>query len=491
LAFCYGAGAEAGPGGFCGVALFRSLADPKTLAFALLSVVATTLGCSRVPGEPEPLGTPWNADDIALGRCVQTCSPDYGPRSITLDECERVEEGLEFFPAPVWDWEDGGRGDAYSYQDGTTEFLSTNTPTCTVDVHAELGVETSCQSQYTPLAAPVDRCGSTRALHLRGGPFREWGGGLGVRLDNLANDAAVAMGSTCPSIPPETPDPATPAFCPEYIERIATAPGSVYVKPATDTSEEVVTTFPMNAGAYYLMQVDLREWEGISFWARRGPDSQAGIRMVLADLNMDDDASFLETQGGLEPTCRRAKECDCRNHRKCTLWPSGEAEGRQWIGGNYCAEPELDVSPFSSMHPWNHELYRCEESACDYRYAAYPNTPDAPFFTTERTADNYVGTASCNTHTFDNDITRKGCFDAVKGPVPPESADRCGDPWIAPVRLNGDWSFYKVPFSDFRQEGYGMEFPAIKLDAVTMVRFTWNVGWIDYWIDDVRFYRKK
>jgi hypothetical protein len=24
---------------------------------------------------------------------------------------------------------------------------------------------------------------------------------------------------------------------------------------------------------------------------------------------------------------------------------------------------------------------------------------------------------------------------------------------------------------------------------VTVVRFTWTVGWVDYWIDDVRFYR--
>jgi hypothetical protein len=23
-----------------------------------------------------------------------------------------------------------------------------------------------------------------------------------------------------------------------------------------------------------------------------------------------------------------------------------------------------------------------------------------------------------------------------------------------------------------------------------MVRFTWHVGWADFWIDDVRFYRK-
>ena len=468
--------------------MFRSLAQPKTLAFAVLSVAATSIGCSRVPGELDDLGPAWNADDIALGRCVQTCTPDYGPRPITPEECERVEEGLEFFPANVWDWE--GADSAYSYQDGTTEFLATNwllaaptdgTPPCTVEAHASEAPDVNCLANYNPTAAPVDRCGSTRAMHVRGGPFREWGGGLGRRLDNLAITAASNIGSSCPPIPPETPDPATPSFCPEYDARVADAPGAVYVKPATPTSEEVVTTVPMNETSYYLMQVDLREWEGISFWARRGPDSQPGVRIALADKNLDDDVSFLETGGGIEPTCRRAKECDCRNHRPCTPGPSGEF---------FCWDPTLDVDPTAQMHPWNHELYRCGVSACDYRYAAYPNLPDAPFVTAERT-DNYVGTASCNTFTFRNDITRKGCFDAVNGPTPPESFQRCGDPWFAPVRLSTDWEFYRIPFSELRQEGYGQEFPAIKLEAITMVRFTWTNGWIDYWIDDVRFYRRK
>jgi hypothetical protein len=498
--------------------LFRSFAHPKTLTFALLSVVATTLGCSRMPGEPDDLGVPWNANDIAIGRCVGTCSPDYGPEPITLEDCARAEAGLEFFPVPVWDWEPGGFGgsdpvnnprygadDAYSYQDGTTEFLMTNAvgttndftgdgigEPCTAEWHAYEGNEANCQAQYgMPVPAPVDRCGSTGAMHLRGGPFREWGGGLGIRLDGFAQAAAEGIGSECPAIPLENPDPSEPAFCPEYSSRIANAPGWEYY----DTSLMMTTRYEtFNETGYYLMQVDLREWEGISFWARRGPDSQPGFRVVLGDLNLDDDASFIETQAGIEPTCRRAKECDCRNHRTCTRWSAGYlidelGQRREWNTGFYCAEPSLDLSPYSQMHPWNHEAYRCDVTACNYRYAAYPGSPDAPFWTSDRTEDRFQGTASCNTWTFDNDITRKGCFDP-NGQKPPESADRCGDPWIAPVRLSSDWEFYQVPFTDLRQEGYGKEFPATKLSAITMVRFTWHVGWADFWIDDVRFYRK-
>jgi hypothetical protein len=229
------------------------------------------------------------------------------------------------------------------------------------------------------------------------------------------------------------------------------------------------------------MITDVRGWEGISFWARRGPDSQPGFRLAIQDRNLDDDISFQETSGGLVPHCRRAKECDCRNHRPCTPGP---------MGGFFCWDPKLDLSPEATRHPWNHELYRCGVTQCDDPYPAYPNQPDPPFWTSER-QDNYVGTASCASFTFRNDITRLQCFDTTNGPTPTESVDKCGDPWITPVRLSSDWAFYKIPFTELRQEGYGKEFPVIDLSAITSVRFTWGVGWLDVWIDDVRIYRRK
>jgi hypothetical protein len=112
-------------------------------------------------------------------------------------------------------------------------------------------------------------------------------------------------------------------------------------------------------------------------------------------------------------------------------------------------------------------------TACDYRYAAYENEPDWPFITAERT-DGFsrAATATCNPYTFKNDITRDQCFD-LNGEPPAEGPQRCGDPWFSPVRLSEDWQFFRVPFTELRQEGYGKEFPAIDLSAITMVRFTW------------------
>jgi hypothetical protein len=468
--------------------LFRSLAHPKTFAFVGTSVAATAivLGCGIRDGELE-LPVPWNEEDHSFGRCVGQCTPDYGPRPITTEECARVEMGLEFFPEPVWDWEGQiGTPDepqAYAYQDGTTEFLSTNTPTCTVETAADLVLwpaESNCQAEYTPTPALVDRCGSTRALHVRGGPFREWGGGLGKRLDNLARAAAENIGSSCglTDIPPEDPDPSRPAFCPKLDPHVQNAPG-VVIDPATDDRFRFEQVEPN----YYAMRVDLREWDGISFWARRGPDSQPGFRIALGDRNIDDDPSMLETAGGIVPRCRRAKECGCKNHRPCNPGPDGEL---------YCWDPTLDVHPNDHIHPWNHEPARCGYSQCNNPYAAYENVPDWPFLTpeTDLTAFRAAATASCNSFTFQNDITRDYCFDK-NGPMPPEGFERCGDPWFSPVRLSENWQFFRVPFTELRQEGYGKEFPAIDLSAITMVRFTWTVGWVDYWIDDVRFYRRQ
>src|SRR5690606_41446453 len=41
------------------------------------------------------------------------------------------------------------------------------------------------------------------------------------------------------------------------------------------------------------MTLDLTEWDGISFWARRSSnDAQGGFRVVLGDKHTDDDLSY-------------------------------------------------------------------------------------------------------------------------------------------------------------------------------------------------------
>ena len=47
-----------------------------------------------------------------------------------------------------------------------------------------------------------------------------------------------------------------------------------------------------------------------------------------------------------------------------------------------------------------------------------------------------------------------------------------------------------VPFTDMHQQGWAMESHFLDLTGASVMRFTFDRGWIDYWIDDVSFYRR-
>jgi hypothetical protein len=58
------------------------------------------------------------------------------------------------------------------------------------------------------------------------------------------------------------------------------------------------------------------------------------------------------------------------------------------------------------------------------------------------------------------------------------------------VHVGTEWKFYAVPFTDLQQQGFAKESRALDLHSVSVVRFLWDRGWVDYWLDDVRFYRR-
>jgi hypothetical protein len=346
---------------------------------------------------------------------------------------------------------------------------------------------------YAPTTAPIERCGVVNdALHVRGGPFREWGGGVGRRLVNFATNAAAALGTTCPLPPPPERDPATPSFCPHFDPRLDDAPGH--------TLSDGTVRLPPDPTLAYAMTVDLTEWEGVSFWARRGPDSQGGFRIAIGDRNTDDDIAFLEFNSGLTPRCSRIKQCECRQQDKLCLPLYPDVTPNK----TYCWNPATDYPPATddwqptpdapfppSFNPDTAGWERCGNWSCDQPYAAFENEPDFAFSTPDNEDEGKRGTNVCAPYAFATDQTGMYCYDPVKGPPPAESTERCGDTWLDPVGLSTDWQFFKVPFTELRQEGWAKRFPRLDLSAVTMIRFTWSVGWVDYWIDDVRFYRRK
>ena len=74
-----------------------------------------------------------------------------------------------------------------------------------------------------------------------------------------------------------------------------------------------------NVTDYRTVLKDVSDYEGISFWARRGPDSQVGFRVLVGDKYTDDDIAYLNyKQRPLMPRfCERVRECACLNHRAC------------------------------------------------------------------------------------------------------------------------------------------------------------------------------
>ena len=90
-----------------------------------------------------------------------------------------------------------------------------------------------------------------------------------------------------------------------------------------------------------------------------------------------------------------------------------------------------------------------------------------------------------------NGITSAWCFDPAANERPAEQSEQCGDHWTSVVNLSNEWQFYTVPFNRMLQQGWAKRSPKLDLTAVSVVRFTWDGGWVDYWIDDVKFYRHK
>lgn len=528
--------------------------------------------CACVNGKLQPECAP-----VAEEQCVDNCFPDPGSQCLGEKDCQDAEAGLEFYPLPIWDF-DGKAGwgldanehpkasNLYNYTDKTTRFFSVNV-------------------NFEPDTAddPWDRCHKSqkglaenkkyRVLHIQGGPFLDWGGGIGRGLKclnrsgrlpdpndpdevkeadknahglvadkesplqqrpklSLSSDPSWVDDITpsCGMIDvgacsPEQTDPLAKTACPKRDQDFAS--GKV-------KREDLKDSFLLGA------TLDLSEWEGISFWARRSPNSQAGFRIALGDKYTDDDLSYLQYH--LRPEqkryCERYLECGCRNNLPCTrviksrsgLAKRGPDDAS--VSKEYCMDPykedfkpcELGVDDtckdedgnslgtcreivFAEEHKgetgktipadiravcFDDQLWRewqCGETLCGDIYKAF-NREDVQFNLWSEEKHSAYG-RSCSHFTFRGGIFGDFCFEPGVDPNPTEGVTQCGDHWMKGVRLSTDWKFFKVPFKDLLQQGWAQESHWLDLTSASVVRFTWDRGWVDFWIDDVRFYRRK
>lgn len=280
-------------------------------------------------------------------------------------------------------------------------------------------------------------------FHFRGGRFNRYGGGIAHPLGQRCGDEATEHEYCRPN--PGQDEEFDAAGFP------LTAPdGSPYDPPL--------------AHEY----VDVSGFDGVSFWARRGPESQGSIAIVVFDKHTSD---ALNRENATY--CRRLRSCQsgCLNRLGCN--PT-DAEDPTSL--HRCFDPEVGIPVNVTTRPdLIDELYpRCGPSACTFR--------------TEYADPEFEG-KECRPYTFQTHETGEYCFDEGD-PPPPEADERCGDGYGYQLTFTTNWEFYKVPFSEMRQLGHGKVAPDFDLTTISDVAVVTAKGWVDIYLDDMSFYRE-
>jgi hypothetical protein len=451
-------------------------------ALGLGCLALTVVACGSRPG-PGLWDGSFGTGSCSAGNPGQfTCAPDPGSR---LVDCRAAEAGLEL--VTVGDFTGSDPAQMQANGSGGKAFVA-RTFYVYVDKSGDAKIGSFARSWETPLVAdPFPRCGTDTplALHIEGGPFLGWGGGVG--------SSAKDWGAGLPPINPAFDcfkNPQSP-FCqkqdvPDYL-----------------------------AGAV----VNASQYEGVFLWARRGPDSQAGIRINVGDQDTDDDISFLTYQQdpALPRRCERVRECACTNHQACAGWaisprdvfqldgqhgldndsPNCAPPGAQLpdtVGGSqktglFCGDPAAGVVPgYQATASPSYRCNTCGITRCDEAYEAYPD--GAPTAATAVSDAQFNG-RPCTAWTSRSGVSSGYCFDPATDPAPAEADQQCGDHFMRGVPLSTDWQLTLVPFTELLQQGFAKRMGKFDPAHVTMLRLTWDGGYVDFWVSAIGFYRRK
>lgn len=436
---------------------------------AILLAAGLSTGCGS-----EPARGIWDGG-FGTGSCSSgmtgqfTCTPDPGSPPANCNPTTGEEAGLELVTLGDFSLDKAYRWYVYIDKSGA-------------------GRITSLDKTWEASTAldPFPRCGAdgpARAMHIQGGPFYGWGGGFGTAAKDWRTNA---------------PDPLLYCF---------RAPDSPFCQ--LDGAPDYLRGAMVNASAY----------EGVAVWARRGPDSQGGFRVLVGDQNTDDDIAYLTYQEDptLPRNCERVRECACTNHKACQEWQTGPLEVEtpnlmawqqavrnenvdlayeMWscsAPGWYCEDPAADTIPgYFTTGSNSTRCNTCTQTRCDEQYEAYPNGSASP--SPDGTAapnDAQFNGKPCTPYTSRSGVASAYCFDPTMDPPPAEPEQQCGDHWTRPIYVTNEWHLYLVPFTEMLQQGWAKRFGKMDLEHVTMVRITWDGGYVDFWIGKVAFYRHK
>jgi hypothetical protein len=285
------------------------------------------------------------------------------------------------------------------------------------------------------------------ALHFKGGRYNLYGAGVGHPL---------ALLNPCPpDSGKKTPDD---RLCPAQ-------PG-----PDDETDSAGFTLKrPDNGKPYSQVHAywDVSGFDGVAFWARRGPEGQGSLTMIIDDKHSSEDLNREN-----EKYCRRLIKCrtHCANRQPCS--PVDDRDPNSLFR---CYDPLENDIPLGLDEALLDEIYpRCGRSACTFP-TTYPDVDNEG--------------KECRPYTFHTHLSGEYCFN--KGdPAPPDTGERCGDGYARTVTLSTDWKFFKLPFKELRQEGYGKVSPYFDLTSVSNIAFVVPAGWADFFLDNVTFYRE-
>jgi hypothetical protein len=399
-------------------------------------------GKAVVPGKFEPLQYP----RIAAG------APDPGSRafdpSVTdhSDECVALE-GIElsswhhdFEPtaegfigvAQFWsDYFDSTQGawivpgDASWYADTALQ------RTAAIWGLASEKIDNAERAQLGDAPLGLPQCGEAapnlHALHIRGGRFNYFGGGAEhpLNLDCTMGAPSGHAGDIC------TPDTA---------------------------SNEMV---------------DLSSYDGIAFWARRGPEGSGGLQL---GIQTKDTSDYLARTGKLGAKyCERIKTCtpQCDPGAECVE----VTQTTPLAVRMRCVPPGAD--PTKTAEPsLLEQLYpQCGADTCK----------GPPYFADPDFGPEGGTVAECKPYTFSGLEENYWCFTDK----PADPGDRCGDGFVSNVSLSTDWKFYKLPFANFRQVGFAKHVDRFDLKNAFSIALQFSVGYVDLYVDNMSFYRNK
>jgi len=340
------------------------------------------------------------------------------------------------------------------------------------------------------------RCASRYALHMEGGPFKTWGGGYATQFLSVRGQKWVDQ--YCP------PDlPAGPATTGIGIAPVASGESCSFW--ATPVSGQ-----PSRTG------IDVSQFEGLSLWARRGPGGASTLRIALLDGNTAPESALSAEQQGLPPPCKRVVSCcqscllDHHAYLDASVDPTTnqetlsavEEDDYRCIVDGEAPSPiqlhpgsELDASDFLYRNGCTNELKAsADEHNTQNIKSAWDSwnrdhKPCCPKTVAEDPKYGGDFKDECAPYVFKYDYS-SGNYCQLPGEKLPEKNDnRCDDGFEAPIVVDTEWKLFRIPWSELRRSTLGR--PPLDPHGIWTIRIYPGAGWLDTYIDDIGFYRKR